>query len=85
VGSSGTKRVVHSMSVQCQTIVRQHGGKVPCFQSNFHGRMKHVKIDYHFVRDRVVQKLLDVRFIGTDDQFADGFTKALPRGWFDNF
>jgi hypothetical protein len=44
--------------------------------------MKHVEIDYHFVRDRVVQKLLDVYFIGTDDQLTDGFTKALPHGQF---
>jgi hypothetical protein len=26
----------------------------------FHGRMKHVEVDYHFVRDQVVKKLLDV-------------------------
>jgi hypothetical protein len=26
----------------------------------FHGRMKHVEIDYHFVRNRVMKKLLDV-------------------------
>jgi hypothetical protein len=29
----------------------------------FHGRMKHVKIGYHFVNDRVMKKLLEVRFI----------------------
>jgi hypothetical protein len=41
--------------------------------------MKHVKVDYHFVRDRVIKKLLDVRFISTGDQVADGFMKALPQ------
>ena len=43
----------------------------------FHARMKHIEIDYHFVRERVAQKLLDIRFIPTGDQVADGFTKAL--------
>jgi hypothetical protein len=41
--------------------------------------VKHVEVDYHFARDHVVKKLLDVRFISTDDQVADGFTKALPQ------
>jgi hypothetical protein len=41
--------------------------------------MKYIEVDYHFVRDRVTKKLLDVRFISTDDQVADGFTKALPQ------
>jgi hypothetical protein len=39
-----------------------------------------VKIDYHFIQDRVLQKLLNVRFISTEDQVADGFTKAIPQG-----
>jgi len=43
----------------------------------FHARTKHIEIDYHFVRERVSQGLLDVRFIGTNDQVADGFTKAI--------
>jgi hypothetical protein len=44
----------------------------------FHSRTKHIEIDFHFVRERVAQKLLEIRFIHTGDQLADGFTKALP-------
>jgi hypothetical protein len=43
----------------------------------FHGRVKHIEIDFHFVRERVARKLLEVRLIPTQDQIADGFTKAL--------
>ena len=43
----------------------------------FHARTKHIEVDYHFVRDRVAKKLVDIRFIPTNDQVADGFTKAL--------
>jgi hypothetical protein len=39
----------------------------------FHARTKHIEIDYHFVRERVAQKLLHVQLIGTGDQVADGF------------
>jgi hypothetical protein len=55
------------------------GAKYLASNPIFHGRMKHVKVDYHFVRDRVLKKLLEVRFISSDDQVADGFTKALPQ------
>ena len=43
----------------------------------FHARTKHNEVDYHFVRERIAKKLLDIRFIPTNDQVADEFTKAL--------
>ncbi|GJV21558.1 gag/pol polyprotein [Tanacetum coccineum] len=44
----------------------------------FHARTKHVEIDYHFVREKVVQGDLRVQHISTHDQIADIFTKPLP-------
>ncbi len=44
----------------------------------FHARTKHVEIDYHFVREKVVRGDLAVQFISTTDQLADLLTKALP-------
>ncbi|KAJ9558528.1 hypothetical protein OSB04_013142 [Centaurea solstitialis] len=43
----------------------------------FHARTKHVEVDYHFVREQVTQGKLNVKFISTDDQIADVFTKPL--------
>ena len=43
----------------------------------FHARTKHIEIDYHFVRERVADKLLDIKFISSKDQIADDFTKVL--------
>jgi hypothetical protein len=44
----------------------------------FQARTKHVEIDYHFVREKVVRGDLSVKFISTDDQLAELLTKALP-------
>jgi histone deacetylase 1/2 len=43
----------------------------------FHARTKHIEVDYHFVRERVARQLLKIGFVSTNDQVADGFTKAL--------
>ena len=51
----------------------------------FHARTKHIEIDFHFVKERVANKLLDIRFIHSQDQIADGFTKALPIRSFETF
>ncbi|KAM3405620.1 hypothetical protein ACQJBY_008243 [Aegilops geniculata] len=48
----------------------------------FHARTKHIEVDYHFVRERVGQKLLSIKFISSKDQLADIFTKPLPQPQF---
>lgn len=45
----------------------------------FHARSKHTEVDFYFVRERVAMDALDVRFISTKDQIADGFTKPVTR------
>lgn len=51
----------------------------------FHARTKHIEIDFNFVRERVAQKLLEIRFIHTGDQLADGFTKPIVASKIDKF
>ncbi|KAF5471442.1 hypothetical protein F2P56_008232 [Juglans regia] len=43
----------------------------------YHSRTKHMDIDFHFVRDRVAAKTLQVKFCSSKDQLADVFTKPL--------
>jgi histone deacetylase 1/2 len=51
----------------------------------FHARTKHIEIDFHFVRERVASKKLEIRFISSKDQEADGLTKALLAQQFEEF
>ena len=43
----------------------------------FHARIKHIEVDYHFVRERVLRHDLQVKFIASQDQLADILTKGL--------
>jgi hypothetical protein len=43
----------------------------------FHAITKHIEIDYHFVRERVARKLLDIRFISNKDQVVG----VQPENW----
>jgi hypothetical protein len=54
------------------------GAKYLAANPIFHGRVKHIEIDYHFVRERVAKGLLQIDYVPTGDQVADGFTKPLP-------
>lgn len=51
----------------------------------FHARTKHVEEDYHFVRDRVEKKEIQIRFIPSRDQLDNVLTKPLSTTSFTAF
>ena len=50
-----------------------------CHIHVFYSRMKHIAIDFHFVRDQVQKKLVTVTHILSSEQVADTLTKPLPK------
>ena len=44
----------------------------------FHSRTKHLEVDYHFTREKVLRQQLQIGFVSGRDNFADTFTKPLP-------
>jgi hypothetical protein len=44
-----------------------------------HDKSKHMKIHYHFIRECVERGDVVLEFVGTQDQLAEMFTKALGR------
>ncbi|PKU67803.1 Retrovirus-related Pol polyprotein from transposon TNT 1-94 [Dendrobium catenatum] len=43
----------------------------------FHARTKHIEIDFHFIRDCIKNKVIQLSHVHTQDQLADVFTKPL--------
>lgn len=44
----------------------------------FHARTKHVEVDYHFIREKVLSKLISVQYVDSKSQITNIFTKSLP-------
>ena len=44
----------------------------------FYSRTKHIEVDYHYVREKVLRRDLCVHFVSGKDNLADIFTKPLP-------
>ena len=42
-----------------------------------HAKTKHIEVRHHFIREHVERGNIDLSFVGTKDQLADIFTKAL--------
>jgi hypothetical protein len=45
----------------------------------FHSRSKYIDVRYHWIRDVLNSKLLELEKVHTDDNGADMMTKPLPR------
>lgn len=53
--------------------------------SVFHARMKLIELDYHFVREKVIQGQLITKHVPSPLQIADVFTKPLNKHLFGIF
>ena len=43
----------------------------------FHDRSKHIDTSYHFIRECISRKEVELKYVKTQDQVADIFTKPL--------
>jgi hypothetical protein len=55
-----------------------------CLAQNpfFHEQAKHIKVRYHFLRDHVEKGVIVMKFIDTERQLANIFTKPLDSSRF---
>lgn len=65
----------HDILLHCDNIGALKLAKNPVF----HARTKHIEIDHHFVRERVLEGEICLSYISTHDQPADLLTKPLGR------
>jgi len=50
-----------------------------------HSRTKHIDIKYHFIREKVLNKEINLKYCPTQDMIADTLTKALAKPAFEKF
>lgn len=50
----------------------------------FHKRTKHIDVRYNFIRKIYDEKMFIIKYVPSNEQIADVFTKALPKGQFEN-
>ena len=48
----------------------------------YHKRTKHIDFKFHYVREKIANRDIEVKYIPTECQRADIFMKALPRKQF---
>ena len=51
----------------------------------FHDKLKHIKIQYHYIHDMVQRGAVKLQYVGRDEQVRDVLTKPLSRVKFEHF
>ena len=65
--------------------VDNQGAKELVTTTKHHNRTKHIDVHHHVIRECVEDKKISMKFVPTDDQIADMFTKPLGTAKFQKF
>ncbi|XP_026410095.1 uncharacterized protein LOC113305228 [Papaver somniferum] len=76
-----SNKVDYSVPIKCDNQSAMQLAANPVF----HARSKHIEIQHHFVREKVIDREIELQNIPSEEQVADVFTKALGRVKFENF
>jgi hypothetical protein len=51
----------------------------------FHARTKHIDIQIHFIKEKVIEDFIDLAYVSIDQMIVDDLTKSLVRNKFIQF
>lgn len=73
-----TKKVDYSVKIHCdnQSAIKLAANPV------FHARTKHIEVEHHFIREKVLHEEIELMEVRSQNNLADIFTKALPKAKF---
>ena len=77
-GDPSTHPAIYSVIIHCDNQGAIALGKNP----QAHARSKHIGIQWHYQREKIEDGTVELRYIPTDQQIADGLTKPLSKDKF---
>ena len=79
------RRILNDLKIPCKSIplfIDNQSAIKLAKNSEFHKRSKHMDVLYHFVRNTLNRKIINISYVEFKEQLADIFTKPLTKQTF---